>query len=85
MFLFVEFFRCPYVAINVSVQYNDGLLSDIILWTQCHYHNRRIRLNAVKRFCLCSLLSHLSLLIIFRMGCSEGLDAFAFFLKKRLL
>ena len=26
---------CPYMAINVSVQYNDGLLPDIILLTVC--------------------------------------------------
>ena len=36
MFLFVEVFWCPCMAINVinSVQYNDGLLPDIILLTQ---------------------------------------------------
>ena len=33
----------------VSVQYNGGLLPDIILFTQCYYH-RGIRLNAMKRF-----------------------------------
>ena len=27
------------MAINVSVQYNGGLLPDIILLTQCHYHS----------------------------------------------
>ena len=26
------------MAINVSVQYNGGLVPDIILLTQCHYH-----------------------------------------------
>ena len=26
------------MAINVSVPYNGGLLPDIILLTQCHYH-----------------------------------------------
>ena len=36
-------------------QYNDGLLPDIILLTHCYYH-RGIRLNAMKRFCICSLL-----------------------------
>ena len=39
---------------NVSVQYNGGLLPDIILLTQCYYH-RGTRLNAMKRFCICSL------------------------------
>ena len=27
---------CPYMAINVSVQYNGGLLPDIILLTLCN-------------------------------------------------
>ena len=26
------------MAIDISVQYNDGLLPDIILLTQCYYH-----------------------------------------------
>ena len=42
------------MAISVSVQYNDGLLPDIILLTQGYYHGGT-RLNAMKRFCLCSL------------------------------
>ena len=33
------------MAINVSVQYNGGLLHDIILLTQCYYH-RGTPLNA---------------------------------------
>ena len=28
---------CPFMAINVSVQYNGGLLPDIILLTLCNY------------------------------------------------
>ena len=32
------FFWCPCMAINISVQYNGGLLPDIILLTQCYYH-----------------------------------------------
>ena len=52
--LFLLFFWCPCMAINVSVQYNGGLLPDIILLTQCYYH-RGTRLNAMKRFCICSL------------------------------
>ena len=39
------------MAINVSVQYNGGLLPDIMLLTQCYYH-RGTRLNAMKRFCI---------------------------------
>ena len=46
--------RCPCMAINVSVRYDGGLLPDIILLTECYYH-RGTRLNAMKRFCLCSL------------------------------
>ena len=37
-----------------GVQYNGGLLPDIILLTQGYYH-RGTRLNAMKRFCICSL------------------------------
>ena len=49
------FFWCPCMAINVSVQCNDGgLLPDIILLTQCYFH-RGTRLNAMKRFCIRSL------------------------------
>ena len=49
------FFWCPCMAINnVSVQYNGELLPDIILLTQCYYHHKATRLNAIKRFCVCS-------------------------------
>ena len=48
------FIWCPWMAINVRVQYNGGLLPDIILFTQC-YHHRGTRLNDMKRFCFCSL------------------------------
>ena len=33
-----QVFLCPSMAIDVSVQYNGGLLLDIILLTQCYYH-----------------------------------------------
>ena len=39
--LFLMSVWCPYMAINVSVQYNGGLLPDIILLTQCYYYYRR--------------------------------------------
>ena len=52
--LWLLFFWYPCMAINVSVQYNGGLLPDIILLTQCYYH-RGTPLNAMKRFCICSL------------------------------
>ena len=47
--LFLMFFWCPCIAINVNVQYNGGLLPDVILLTQCYFH-RGTRLNAMKRF-----------------------------------
>ena len=38
------------MAINVvSVQYNGGLLPEIILLTQCYYHHRGTRLKTMKR------------------------------------
>ena len=53
MFLFV-FVWCPCMAINVSVQHNGGFLPGIIMLTQRYYH-RGTRLNAMKRFYICSL------------------------------
>ena len=65
------------MAINVSsVQHNHGgFLPGIILLTQCHYH-QGTRLNAMKRFCICSLRSHLNVLTCLPLtgGCSKGLD-----------
>ena len=70
------------MAISVSVQHNGGFLPDIILLTQCYYH-RGTRLNAIKRLCVCSLLSHLNVLTFSPLtgGCSKGLDAFIFLFK----
>ena len=84
MFLFSLFFWCPCLAINVSAQYNGGLLPDNILLTQWYYH-RGTRLNAIKRFCICSLWSHLNVLTFLPLtgGCSEGLGAFGFFFKQQ--
>ena len=42
------------MAINVNVQYNGGLLPDIILLTQCYLH-RGTCLNVMKRSCICSI------------------------------
>ena len=53
--LFLMFFWFPCMAINVNVQYNGGLLPDIILLTQSYLH-RGTRLNAMKRFCLQPLI-----------------------------
>ena len=66
---------CPCMAINVSVQYNGGLLPGIILLPQCYYHRVTTRLNAMKRFCIFSLRSHLNVSTFFPLtgGCSEGL------------
>ena len=47
--LFLMFFWCPCMAINVNVQYNGGFLLDIILLTRCYLH-RGTCLNAMKRF-----------------------------------
>ena len=35
------------MVINISVQYNDGLLLDIILLTQGYYHHWGTRLNTM--------------------------------------
>ena len=57
--LFLLFFWCPCMAVNnveLSVQYNGGLLPDVILLTLCYFHHRGTRLNAMKRFwIICSL------------------------------
>ena len=47
-------FSCPCMTINVSIQYNGGFLPDIILLTQCYFHQVTC-LNAMKRFLICSL------------------------------
>ena len=57
--LWLLFFWYPCMAINVGVQYNGGLLLDIILLTRCYYH-RETPLNAMQRFFICSLLSNLN-------------------------
>ena len=42
------------MVINISVQYNGGLLPDVILLTQCYLH-QGTRLNTMKKLCICSL------------------------------
>ena len=45
------------VVVVVSVlQHNGGFLPGIILLTHCYYYHRGTRLNAMKGFCICSLL-----------------------------
>ena len=43
------------MVINISVQFNGGLLPDIILLTQCYPH-RGTRLNTMKKLCVRSLV-----------------------------
>ena len=68
-----DFCLCPCMTINVSVQYNGGLLPGIILLTQQRNYHGGTHLNALKRFCICSLWSHLNVLTFFPVtgGCSE--------------
>ena len=47
------------MEINVSVQYNGGLLPDIILLTRCGYIGESF--YTMKRFCLYSKYSHLNI------------------------
>ena len=63
------------MAINVSVQHNDGGFLPGIMLTQCYYH-RGTCLNVMKRFRVCSLRSHLNFLTFPPLtgGCSEGLQ-----------
>ena len=53
------------MAINVNVQYNDGLLPDIILLTQCYYHRGTPFKCHEEVFCICSLRSHLNVLTFY--------------------
>ena len=48
----------PVIVINVSVQHNGGFLPGIISYSvdpMLLPYFRRTRLNAMKRFCICSL------------------------------
>ena len=85
--LLLMFFWCPYMAINVNVQYNGGFLPDIILWTQCYLH-RGTCLNAMKWFCICSLLippKRFDISSPITGGCSEGLGVVWFFFKQTVV
>ena len=74
--LFLTFFWCPCMAINVNVQYNGGLLPDIILLTQCYLH-RGTCLNAMKSFVFTTFVLHkrFDTCSPITGGCSEGLGA----------
>ena len=82
--LFLMLFWCPCMAINVNVQYNGGLLPDIILFVDPMLSASR---NLFKRH---EDILYLQPLIppkrfdIFPPitgGCSEGLGVFGFFFK----
>ena len=69
------------MAINVGVQYNGGLLPNVILLTQCYYH-RGTRLNVIEVLSLQPMIPPKRFDIFSLTGCSEGLDALRFFFKK---
>ena len=52
--------RCPYIVINISVQYNGGFLPDIIL---DHVTSLGNPFNTIKSLYYYSQCSHLNLLI----------------------
>ena len=77
--LFFMFFCCPYMAINVNVQYNGGFLPDIILLTRCYLHRSGNLLKCHEKVLyLQPLIPPKRFDIFFSItgGCSEGLDAF---------
>ena len=47
------------MVIYVSVQYNGGSLTDIIIRLTQGYHHRGAHLNAMKKFCICSLCDNI--------------------------
>ena len=53
--LFLMFFWCPCMAINVNVLYNGGLLPDIILSVDPMLSASGNLFKCHKRFCICSL------------------------------
>ena len=60
---FLGFVWCPYMVINVSVQYNGGLLPDTILFTLCDYILGN-PFNTMESFCPYRQCSHLNILTI---------------------
>ena len=48
------------MVINISVQYNDEFLPDVILLTQGYLHRDIRLLSTMKKLCICSLWSHLN-------------------------
>ena len=67
------------MEINVCVQNNGGLLRDIILLARCGWLGNPF--DTMKRFCLQPMFPPKPLDVFTPGGgCSEGLDAFIFFL-----
>ena len=69
-------FWCPCMAINVNVQYNGGLLPDIILLTQCYLHRGTNLLECHEEVLYLKPLIPPKRFDIFppiTRGCSEGL------------
>ena len=74
------------MAIDVSVQYNGGLLPDMILLTQCFCHRgTRLKCHEEVLYYLQPMIPPIKGIDIFPLteGCSEGLDASRFFLNSR--
>ena len=57
--LLLKFFWCPSMAINVNVQYNGGLLPDILLLTYGYYH-WGTRLNTMFWLCMYNINNTIS-------------------------
>ena len=84
LFCFVLFRLCFGVPAWRIIQVYSiavGFSPTVILLTLCYCRQWETRLNALKRFCSCSLCSHLNVLTIFLLsgGCSEGLNTFRSF------
>ena len=76
--LVLNVFWCPYVAIDVNVQYNGGFLPDIILLTRCYMHRGTCLKCHEEVLYLQPLIPPKRFDIFFPItgGCSEGLGAF---------
>ena len=72
--LFLMFLWCPCMAINVNVQYNGGLLPDIIMLTQCYLQGGTCS-NVMKVLYLQPLIppKRFDIFSPITGGCSEGL------------
>ena len=87
MFFFVFFCLVSCMAIDVSVQFNGVLLPDIILLTQCYYHRGFQPFKCHEEVLSLQPMIPPKRFDVFPLtgGCSEGLGAFRFFFKQRVL